>query len=80
MASQTSGIGSCHLRSIGSSRSRSTGICWLVSVLVVFNVFGLNVAQTPKPCTEQKGPCACNTDDGWINLEALDTKDKNNPK
>ena len=30
-------------------------------------------------CTEQRGNCACNTAQGWVNLEGLDTKDSSRP-
>ena len=49
---------------------------FVVICIVLHPVF----SQTTLKCTEQKGPCACNTDQGWINLEPLDSRDKSNPK
>ena len=45
----------------------------LLAVFILLPVFSETVI-------EQKGPCACKTDQGWINLEPLDSKDAYNPK
>ena len=37
--------------------------------------------QNPAPvCIDPQGTCACNTDQGMINLAPLDSKDPANPK
>ena len=38
------------------------------------------VLAAAEPCIEQVGSCACRTASGWINLQELDSRDKNNPR